>query len=325
MKTKNKYFVLLSTCELIDELKEKSVDEVESEFDNDNQSLRNFHDFIDKMVQRDMAITTNNPECFPPMSEQIDYQSVLLQDAIIEIDQNKTDRHKLNKIFSQLSELHCTEWQIRLLSPFDTNYILSLLDEISKTETLYLEIHCENSYNVTDQQLRLMIEKYAFLANIYLYGCEHASKTDVCSTSISSEITCFCTIYRLNYSFQKGQCCGQICIENMDFSNIKVNHRLKKTNGCLYKKICFDVDGNIKNCPSLHETFGNIDNINIQKIIENKDFTKLWYITHNDIDACKDCEYRLNCTGCSAFVQQTGNPLSKPSKCNYDPYTCKWQ
>jgi hypothetical protein len=55
------------------------------------------------------------------------------------------------------------------------------------------------------------------------------------------------------------------------------------------------------------------------------DFKKLWQITKNQIDVCKDCEYRYMCTDCRCFIKDPQNIYSQPSKCNYNPYVAKWK
>ena len=50
-------------------------------------------------------------------------------------------------------------------------------------------------------------------------------------------------------------------------------------------------------------------------------------MTHSIADrrAYKDCEFRYICTDCRVFIQEDANILSKPLKCNYNPYTALWE
>jgi len=65
-----------------------------------------------------------------------------------------------------------------------------------------------------------------------------------------------------------------------------------KHNSCLHKKISIDKDGNIKNCPSMTESFGNITETTLEKAINNLNFKKYWNITKDQIKICKDCEFK---------------------------------
>jgi SPASM domain peptide maturase of grasp-with-spasm system len=117
--------------------------------------------------------------------------------------------------------------------------------------------------------------------------------------------------------------CGQIC--HATFSkNISHFTEAQQFNSCLNKKISIDEVGNIKNCPSQKKGFGNIETSNLIEVLNNEDFKMLWRIKKDDIEICKDCEYRYICTDCRVFIQDSKNLFSKPSKCSYDPYTATW-
>lgn len=99
----------------------------------------------------------------------------------------------------------------------------------------------------------------------------------------------------------------------------------KSYNSCLNRKISIDINGNIKNCPSMPQSFGNIRDTTLQEAIEHKDFKKYWSITKDQIDVCKDCEFRYICTDCRAYKENPEDDYSKPLKCGYSPYTNKWE
>jgi SPASM domain peptide maturase of grasp-with-spasm system len=103
-----------------------------------------------------------------------------------------------------------------------------------------------------------------------------------------------------------------------------INH-----NSCLNRKISIDVNGDIKNCPSMPESYGNIKNTTLEEAINKPGFKKYRNITKDDIEICRDCEFRYVCTDCRAYTERTkfsdeGLDLSKPLKCGYNPYTNEW-
>ena len=95
-------------------------------------------------------------------------------------------------------------------------------------------------------------------------------------------------------------------------------------NTCLNRKVCINIDGEVKNCPLMSESYGNIFQQPIRVIVEKDDFKKKWYLNKTMIDVCKDCEYRYFCTDCRHFVKDKKNIYSQPAKCNYNPYIAKW-
>ena len=90
-------------------------------------------------------------------------------------------------------------------------------------------------------------------------------------------------------------------------------------NSCLNRKISIDVDGAIKNCPSMSQNFGNIENTTLKESLKHSDFKNNWNITKDQVSVCKDCEFRYICTDCRAYVEKPENNYSKPLKCGYDP------
>jgi radical SAM protein with 4Fe4S-binding SPASM domain len=65
--------------------------------------------------------------------------------------------------------------------------------------------------------------------------------------------------------------------------------------------------------------------VTLFKAIEVPDFKKYWSITKDQINVCKDCEFRYICTDCRAYTTNIDNDYSKPLKCSYDPYKGKWE
>jgi hypothetical protein len=75
----------------------------------------------------------------------------------------------------------------------------------------------------------------------------------------------------------------------------------------------------------MERSFGNIKDTTLQEAIEKPGFKELWFIHKDQIDVCKDCEFRHMCTDCRCFIKDPGNIYSQPAKCTYNPYICKWE
>lgn len=96
-------------------------------------------------------------------------------------------------------------------------------------------------------------------------------------------------------------------------------------NTCLNRKVCIDAEGNIKNCPAMAKSYGNIKDTTLEEAINKPGFKDLWYVCKDQIDVCKDCEFRYMCTDCRCFIKDPGNIYSQPAKCTYNPYICLWE
>jgi len=80
----------------------------------------------------------------------------------------------------------------------------------------------------------------------------------------------------------------------------------------------------------MSQSFGNIKDTTLEKALLHPDFKKYWNLTKDEIEVCKDCEFRYICTDCRAYTERThtnaeGLDISKPLKCGYNPYTGEWQ
>jgi len=130
----------------------------------------------------------------------------------------------------------------------------------------------------------------------------------------------------VNYLVQdlKLECCG-IVDPAYFISSTKFYLLSKNYNSCLYKKISVDVDGNIKNCPSMSTSYGNISTTKLKEVLAKDEFKSIWNLNKDKIHVCSQCEYRYICTDCRAYVDDPSDILSKPLKCGYNPYTGEWK
>jgi SPASM domain peptide maturase of grasp-with-spasm system len=117
--------------------------------------------------------------------------------------------------------------------------------------------------------------------------------------------------------------CGNISTSYFSI-NLETFTEAQKHNTCLNRKISIDVNGEIKNCPSMTKSYGNIKDTTLVQALEKEGFKDVWYIHKDQIEVCKDCEFRYICTDCRAYIQDPNNIYSKPAKCSYNPYTATW-
>ena len=75
----------------------------------------------------------------------------------------------------------------------------------------------------------------------------------------------------------------------------------------------------------MHKKYGNIREVSLKKALNRIGFKEYWKISKNQIEICKQCEFRYVCSDCRAYVDQPGSIYSKPLKCGYDPYSNKWE
>jgi hypothetical protein len=94
------------------------------------------------------------------------------------------------------------------------------------------------------------------------------------------------------------------------------------------KKLFIGENGEIKNAPESNKIYGYLKDMNsiieMKNIILTSEFQKLWYLKKDNIDVCKDCEFRHICVDSRLPFKRNKNDWYHKNECNYNPYICKW-
>ena len=218
-----------------------------------------------------------------------------------------------SKVINELSDLGTIAIQINLIDKIDVLY--NCLDLLDKSSIELIHLYIDNKiFNFSEEDLLNLKVKYYKITLIVAYNSETSKEIDN-KYDVTSIFLCDKNITDLS--------CGFVCESkfrpNINFYSEAVNH-----NTCLNRKISIDLKGNIKNCPSMQESFGNIKDTTLAEAIEKPGFKKYWNINKDKIHVCKDCEFRYICTDCRAYIEDPEDILSKPLKCGYNPYTGDW-
>ncbi len=241
-----------------------------------------------------------------------------ITNAIIDID-DKTD-HNLIDIINQLSILNCQFLEIRF---FGQKNIMKIIKEVlvftKKIEASILGIDFILPFSKSID-LNKEINNCQGNERISSFKIYNANKDELITNFQNNTFYIVYSTDKINGDSH----CGKI---SRDFFivNTKAFTESLNFNSCLNKKISIDVEGEIKNCPSMTKSYGNIKKIKLEEALLNKDFKKFWNITKDQINDCKNCEFRYVCTDCRAYVENPKDMYSKPLKCGYDPYTNKWE
>ena len=306
----NEYF------DLIEYLDRKKIEDVILEVEDDSKEF--FFDFLNFMFHNEYALFVNDIELFPAKSDELYDSHVILKDCIIEVD-NYSDIELFDNNLNQLDLLNCENLQIWIKGSINYSDIVKYLDRINIYDFLCVELCLENSFNIDRKNLIEIIDKYASISKIFLFNSNDAYIYEYISEHENQHPMLMGQIIYINHPLDANNC-GVINFETLSFgveTQYKIN---KKFNGCLYKKLVIDNKGNIKNCPYIKN---KVHYKNLTDALSDNEFKKLWFIKKDDIEICKDCEFRYNCTDCRAFTIEN-NVYSKPLKCNYNPYTNEW-
>lgn len=109
------------------------------------------------------------------------------------------------------------------------------------------------------------------------------------------------------------------------YTNERDFYNNKQFNSCWNGKIAITSDGNIIPCVfSRNVIVGNIKKDNYETIIKN--LIKYWKLTMNEIEECKECEFRYACHDCRPLaIGINGGIHKKNPRCCYEPTKGIWK
>ena len=96
---------------------------------------------------------------------------------------------------------------------------------------------------------------------------------------------------------------------------------------CWNGKVAITPSGDVIPCVFARDlVVGNVLESSLKAILDSRKLKDLWHITLDDVEVCKDCEYRYACFDCRALPYTISeNLLAKVHGCTYNPYTGEWK
>jgi len=97
-------------------------------------------------------------------------------------------------------------------------------------------------------------------------------------------------------------------------------------NRCWPGKIAITPQGDVIPCIFARDlVVGRYEGGNLADIVRGEELQRLWDITLDEVQVCRDCEFRYACWDCRAIAYTTtGNLYAKSPRCAYDPYNGRW-
>jgi len=292
----------------------KRVNEILESFnDNDSEVILSFIDFL---LSNDMGCFVDDIDNFPLINESWD-SPFKIKRCIIDI---RDVWHDFDSIFSQLTELLCPKIEIRsyrVLSLREIKKVIEVFEKYDFGVLFLLFPYSEKIFTADSSEAlsKIIAKDYRVLLNIYNVNDDQKLKIE----KIKDKYTPLsCNVNLVAKSVLGKDDCGVINHNNFHEMTIDDIMENKKHNGCLNRLISIDENGLIKNCPSMVKEYGNIKETSLLDVYQREDFKRLWNISNSMIEGCLECELRIVCLGCRAYLIDRSNIYSKPAKCNYN-------
>lgn len=262
---------------------------------------------FDSLIAADLGHYCDEPHRFPKLSEEFTLPYAI-QDCIIEVSELTCGY--MTAILDSLTLLGCQALELRCYDAVQVESVARIMAYTERTRIRTVDIYLKYSEPHSHTDLERLVEMYPVIETLVVHA---APLEDYFQRGLSS-------IRYLTRHIDSSACCGLVSADHF-VVNQPFYLLAKKKNSCLYKKISVRGDGSIANCPSLEKSFGNIRDVCLEQVASKKAFQTLWEVTKDQIGICQDCEFRYICSDCRAFVGKTDKPL----KCNYNPYTTRYE
>ena len=273
-----------------------------------------YEELLQNAFDNELIFLTSIPDNYPPVSDYWN-EPFAITNIIWDF---KNNNFKDETIFEIIKNSYIKSAQFRFFTFVEALEFELLLVALKQTHVKAFEFILPYSDTFTRDFLQKMTDKYDGIAIIAFYN---APKSE---TIFLKEKGMGIIQYYTDTSILNEKSCG---IVSAGYFTLNIKHftEAQHHNTCLNRKISIDVEGNIKNCPSMAQSFGNIRDTTLQEALEHPDFKKYWNVKKDQISVCKDCEFRYICTDCRAYIENPEDMYSKPLKCGYNPYTAEWE
>lgn len=300
----------LELYNIIEELEIYSIEDILSQYDDESKEI--FLKYLDILIEKEYGFITENDwdKSFPSLSYEY-HNSSLISDLFIELN----DISILDKLKGSVENLGIKYLVIHSKNHFTIEDFIRIDQTFAGSVLTGIEIFTPYHHIVDKDFIQELNKKTLRVYNLAFYSCKKAP------FRVKDEFRFIVSFIKENINISS---CGKVDLKYFNTNLTKVLEAINH-NSCLHKKIGIDIDGNIKNCPLMQESFGNIHNTSLENVLRKTGLKKYWNITKDKIEICKDCEFRYICTDCRAYKENPHDDYSKPLKCGYDPYTGEWE
>lgn len=304
LQKKDYWFIPNDLCNILIEEKDESISNLVKKYKDID--VKGYFEYL---FENEICFPCDREdlELFPDLNKQwhIPFE---FETCIVDFCSNLM--RELPKIVSEISDFSVPNVQLRFYHEILQTELEEVIHTFYESKIKFIELIVPNTFSkgfIDD-----LVKKTNKIRLIVLTSSQNRERRDVEQA----------TVFQTQQIVDSHKHCG-IIQEEQFVCEMRTFCESSQFNSCLNSKVSIDVDGNIKNCPSMSESFGNIRNTTIKEALNHPNFKKYWSISKDQIEVCKDCEFRHMCTDCRAYIKQSDYIYSQPAKCNYNPYIAK--
>lgn len=272
-------------------------------------------ELINNLIEDDFGFLTEEPGSFPSIST-LYHGRKRIYSAIIELDTKALQQY--GRLVNELISLDCSIFYLLIRDEIgDIHAFENFLMLFKKSRATWVQVIFDRPY-LTIDQLKEVTHDMRVTYTIF-----NAPKEEVIKGRwwFEESVYKFQLIeyktesFDLNKKSKYGE--EQFSPTQMAFIESQ-NH-----NPFFNLKVCVSKEGEYKNDLSFLKSFGNFYSRSLEDLLIDEEFKKLWYLSNDKIEKCKDCQFRYQCISNSEVKEESGK-YYKIHTCHFDPYNNIW-
>ncbi|RAJ88009.1 SPASM domain peptide maturase of grasp-with-spasm system [Chitinophaga dinghuensis] len=304
------YHIPNDTFEVLQYLKQHSIQDCIAHFGEDNQEA--IDSYIHFVVKKEMGFIDDRLlEQLIPIDFQWD-RFTPVTNVILEYNERL---NYANKFVGDLFDLNVQALEIRCYHTVQLDHLLPLVEMFNDKTLRVIKLILPYDGSISLNDLETVVKKNPRVKSIWIHDAPEHKVEKIFNDTVA--------VVSLARPINACTACGEISSSYFQ-SNMELFSESQHYNTCLNRKLSIDYNGYIRNCPSMEQHFGHMEEVELSAVLKDPLLKEYWGIRKDDIDTCRDCEFRHVCTDCRAYLEEPENRYSKPLKCGYSPYTNEW-
>ncbi|MEM1319262.1 MAG: grasp-with-spasm system SPASM domain peptide maturase [Bacteroidota bacterium] len=297
---------------ILDHFIGQTLEDIKSHFEQEEH--HHIEEYLGFLEQQEYIFWKESALNFPAINRTWEFPGHI-SNAIVDFDDYS--RYPVEALFQELSDLGCKYLQIRCFgTPRSLAWLSKIVQQLKQSRISSCEILMPYNDTLSQEELKGFVKDFPRVSGIISYGAPENRYFTNRENLVGN------LIFLLEHIYPKISC--GVISHHYFHVNLESLTESTQFNSCLNKKISIDSKGDIRNCPSMPRSYGNIKDTTLGAALHHPDFKRYWNIHKDKIHVCKDCEFRYICTDCRAYVENPEDIHSKPLKCGYNPYTNEW-
>ncbi|HEY3567417.1 MAG TPA: grasp-with-spasm system SPASM domain peptide maturase [Thermoanaerobaculia bacterium] len=270
-------------------------------------------DYFKFLIENEFGFWCDEPDAFPALDLSWERPERVVN-AIIDIDVDSS--HNYYSLLHQLDKLGCPALQYRFFCSITWDQLEVALKPTEASRLRSIDLIVRYNPDWEEEALERLCLRHQRISDIFVHSSPVERTVHV--RAIGTRI-----LY-LVQAIDSSSHCGfvhpryfAVTLEGF----VEAHHH----NSCLNRKVSVDAAGNIRNCPAMARSYGHASEVPLADALARPEFREAWDVTKDQVEICQECEFRYICTDCRALISDSANPLSKPLRCGYDPFTATWK